>query len=438
MEAFKYALDKVNRKQGQFNDILNGVTLGGLGLDSCDSAVRTTYLAANIHNGETVISKNGTDISPADIIGYVAARESDQSRFLARVLKSLDVPQISYGSTSIELTDQVRYPMFARTVPIDDKQSDAILAFLDSYDLRYVQVLRSPTSYGELSSQVFLEKAAAKRVCVSHTVTFRDQGAVTKESATEAVANLLENPTSNVVVVFADIGYINEFLRAIKRNPDARGKFLFIGTVSWNRNEVLLEGVEDVAYGSVIFNVEKVDIPLFDRYLEKKTLTSERDNTWFKEYYEAIHNCLVTASEEIRIGGKAQCGIRHQNIVTSGNYLQDPDILHVTNAVYAAAFGVDHALRELCGQNYTGMCWQFRESDSRRRELMFEGALKARFQDEAFANFHFTEQRSGNKGYTLYSIEPTTASATYNYKDVSICREGNSDHLGIFMSHTCR
>ena len=40
LEAFNYAIEYVNNKTGPFNGKLNGVTLGGVGLDACQSATR--------------------------------------------------------------------------------------------------------------------------------------------------------------------------------------------------------------------------------------------------------------------------------------------------------------------------------------------------------------------------------------------------------------
>jgi ABC-type branched-subunit amino acid transport system substrate-binding protein len=52
------------------------------------------------------LTKNGEKIDPDDISAYIAGYSSDSSLYLARILKSLKIPQISYASTSIALSDQ--------------------------------------------------------------------------------------------------------------------------------------------------------------------------------------------------------------------------------------------------------------------------------------------------------------------------------------------
>lgn len=58
--------------------------------------------------------------------------------------------------------------------------------------------------------------------------------------------------------------------------------------------------------------------------------------------------------------------------------LQDPYVLYTVNAVYAAALGVDAALRKLCGDSYNGVCSNYRVS-STRSEPTLEGIKAARY-----------------------------------------------------------
>ena len=51
LEAFNYAIGVVNSKQGPFFGKLGGMSIGGLGLDACESATRASTLVSNIHAG---------------------------------------------------------------------------------------------------------------------------------------------------------------------------------------------------------------------------------------------------------------------------------------------------------------------------------------------------------------------------------------------------
>lgn len=51
LEAFNYAIGVVNSKQGVFSGKLGGLTIGGLGLDACESSTRASTLVSNVHAG---------------------------------------------------------------------------------------------------------------------------------------------------------------------------------------------------------------------------------------------------------------------------------------------------------------------------------------------------------------------------------------------------
>ncbi|KAJ8312619.1 hypothetical protein KUTeg_009992 [Tegillarca granosa] len=418
LEAFNYAINKVNDKSGPFANILKHVKLGGVGLDSCQSSIRTGYLVSNIHSGLTELSRNGFTLNPDDINAYIAGYSSDSSIYLARILKTLKIPQVSYASTSTELLDQDRYPYFIRSVPADDKQSMAMIEFFKKYNIKYVQVVHTSTNYGERGAKIFTEKAKENKICVAQVVPFPDNGTVTQESANDVISALLTRPMANTVIVFADQDYINEMFRAISRNPVAIGKFKFVGSDSWSNNMEAISGVEYLAEGSITLNLESSDLSDFDLYLGKKTPGNYPENPWFPEFYERMVDCYLTVPTRTRT---TQCPSIPENIVAQRNYVQDPGILHVINAVYAAAIGIDLALKSECGANYTTVCEKYKNSQG-RTDLLMNSILRARFTDSASKQFEFSTRREGNKGYQLYSItkKMTMGDVGYAYDKVGL------------------
>ncbi|XP_060605256.1 uncharacterized protein LOC132757830 isoform X2 [Ruditapes philippinarum] len=401
LEAFHFAINKVNDKSGQFANVLKNVKLGGIGLDACQSAVKGGYLVSNIHNGISVLQRDGNIINPDGIEAYIAAYSSDRSIYLARLLKTLKIPQISYGSSSISLLDQDRYPFFLRTVPADDRQAMGIMKFLRNYDIRYVQIVHTSDNYGEQAAKILNQLAEEQKVCVAQTVAFLPQSSVTVENANDVVLSLLKKPVANTVIVFADISFINELLQAVRRNPDARGKFKFIGSDTWANNHESIEGVEDIALHSVTLDLDVVDIREFDEYLSTKTPANYPENPWFPEYYEEIQNCYLTIPDT-RYPGR--CSATPKNIVTSRRYKQDTALIHVINAVYSAAYGLDLALREDCGEDYTNVCEAFKNRDG-RHEFVLDKIKQASFVDLSGQPFSFSDRGDGSKGYVLYSID---------------------------------
>lgn len=388
--------------------------LGGIGLDACQSAVKGGYLVSNIHNGLSVLQKDDTIIDPDSIETYIGTYSSGMSIYLARLLKSLKIPQIGFGATSVSLLDQDRYPYFIRTVPADDRQAMGIIKFLRNFDIRYVQVVHTADNYGEQGAEIFSKLAFEQKVCVAQTVSFLPQSVVTVENANDVILSLLKKPVANTVIVFADISYINEMLQAVRRNPDAHGKFRFIGSDTWANNPEPIDGVQDIALGSVTVDLDVVDIREFDNYLSTKTPANYPENPWFPEYYEEIQNCYLTIPKTKYPG---RCSATPKNIVTSRRYKQDTALVHVINAVYSAAYGLDLALREECGNNYTTVCEAFKNR-ANRREFVLEKIKLASFMDLSGQPFSFSDRGDGNKGYVFYSIDSSNVFG-YTYNTVS-------------------
>lgn len=64
------------------------------------------------------------------------------------------IPQISYASTSTELSDKSRFEYFSRVVPPDNYQAQAMAEIVKSFDWRYTSTVAVEGEYGEKVSRV--------------------------------------------------------------------------------------------------------------------------------------------------------------------------------------------------------------------------------------------------------------------------------------------
>ena len=63
LEAFNFAIEHINNRNGIFADRLRGITLGGVGIDSCQSPLRTSTLVSNIHSGTLPLSNGDEEVN---------------------------------------------------------------------------------------------------------------------------------------------------------------------------------------------------------------------------------------------------------------------------------------------------------------------------------------------------------------------------------------
>ncbi|KAH3880648.1 hypothetical protein DPMN_004569 [Dreissena polymorpha] len=69
------------------------------------------------------------------------------------------IPQISYASTSIDLSDKSRFEYFSRVVPPDSFQARAMVDVAASFGWNYVSTLADDGNYGERGVSAFEENA---------------------------------------------------------------------------------------------------------------------------------------------------------------------------------------------------------------------------------------------------------------------------------------
>ena len=67
------------------------------------------------------------------------------------------IPQISYASTGIELSDKERFGYFSRVVPPDTYQAQAMVDVVKTFGWKYVATLADEGNYGEKGIAAFEE-----------------------------------------------------------------------------------------------------------------------------------------------------------------------------------------------------------------------------------------------------------------------------------------
>jgi ABC-type branched-subunit amino acid transport system substrate-binding protein len=68
---------------------------------------------------------------------------------------TFQIPQISYASTSTELSDKNRFEYFSRVLPPDNFQAQAMVDVVKTFNWRYVSTIAAEGEYGEKVSRIF-------------------------------------------------------------------------------------------------------------------------------------------------------------------------------------------------------------------------------------------------------------------------------------------
>jgi ABC-type branched-subunit amino acid transport system substrate-binding protein len=149
MEAMLYAMDKINNR----TDILPGIKLGAIIYDTCRSPTITADKTKEFIKVTLQPKVNGSEFA-----GVIGAFKSGNSVLAANFLRVFRIPQISYGSLSVKLSNKNVFNYFLRTVPPDSFFAAALVKLLVRMGWSYVSIVYSTGTWPETGAQE-VEKA---------------------------------------------------------------------------------------------------------------------------------------------------------------------------------------------------------------------------------------------------------------------------------------
>ena len=149
MEGMLFAVEQVNADP----NILPNITLGARIYDTCQSKT----IAANV--AEEFIKMTLEEDAKSQLAGVVGASTSGVTETVANFLRVFQIPQISYDSTSISLSNKGLYSYLMRTVPPDSFQAQAIVDLCKAFGWNYVSTVNTHGAYGTKGIEEFWKAA---------------------------------------------------------------------------------------------------------------------------------------------------------------------------------------------------------------------------------------------------------------------------------------
>ncbi|KPP80164.1 hypothetical protein Z043_100201 [Scleropages formosus] len=188
------------------------------------------------------------------------------------------------------------------------------------------------------------------------------------------ILRLLETSNARAVIMFANEDDIRRILDAAKRNNQT-GHFLWVGSDSWGSKIAPVIQQEKVAEGAVTILPKRASVDAFDRYFRSRSLSNNRRNVWFAEFWEENFGCRL-GSHGKRPGSLKKCtGL--EKVGRDSSYEQEGKVQFVIDAVYAMAHALHRMHRDLCF-GYPGLCPRMANIDGKEllahiRAVRFNG-----------------------------------------------------------------
>ena len=335
MEAMLYALDAINNSTELLPELKVGFDLR----DTCSSETVGTEEALDIILSGGVLRSVGIESDcPSSLItsnstrntppsGVVGAASSGVSRSVASLLRLFSIPQISYSSTSTDLSDAERYDYFHRTISPDNLQTTAMVDFLLRMNWTYVTTIHSDDTYGSTGIESFNNYATQRSICIEKSFMFSDNSP--SQRYAEIATSLTNNTSSNVIVLFTLDIFARQVIEQVHRILSSPGgnfqrRFMWIASDAWARSSVIQEQYSSTVAGYIGFlPFTEEDLGFRDYYSTLTPATNVRNRAIFTEYYNSV------------------CSSCNDGPITSlPGYTQGTFIPLVIDAVYAFAYAV--------------------------------------------------------------------------------------------------
>ncbi|XP_033118208.1 metabotropic glutamate receptor 3-like [Anneissia japonica] len=351
LEGMLFALDLINAD----TKLLPGITLGARLYDTCR---RETYaleqtiemISQDLQQDSSMyVCPNGSAVRRADdqsgqsVTGVVGAASSSISQPVASILRLFQIPQISYASTSPELSDKMRFDYFLRVVPPDTFQSQAMFDIIKFMGWTYVSTVAEAGEYGENGIDAFINLTRNTGICISRSEVI-ERGA-TEAVYSRIVSYLAEDKKARVVVIFAQDDQIKGLLKASNNLTE---RFLWVASDGWGTKESIVEsGMVNSAVDAITVRPERFDVEGFNDYFLSLNPLNNSRNKWFKSFWEEQHSC----SFDVPGGSNNVTSCKDvTSIFTRENFVQEDKVAFVVDSVYAFAY----ALQNMSNNENTG------------------------------------------------------------------------------------
>ncbi|CAF3860928.1 unnamed protein product, partial [Rotaria magnacalcarata] len=295
LEAMLFALDVVNRRTSQLMSSLlarSKIRFGAIIYDSCDYETYAVERALNmlIPSINQCSSMDKRKQSPL-VAGVIGSASSIVSMAIADILRLAEIPQISYASTSTELSEKLRFRFFSRVVPPDTYQAEAVVSIIQFLNWTYVAVIKETGSYGERLTDDFKAKLKNKTICIAGelSVNIKDSN-----SYVRVIKELYEDERYRFVmgvVVFAQEDSVRQILNQTSSKNKFNGRWVFLGTDGWGKKWYPVENFGRAAINAITIAPKLYLISEFDEYFKNLTPSKNTRNPWFVEYWEETYKC---------------------------------------------------------------------------------------------------------------------------------------------------
>ncbi|OWR41061.1 metabotropic glutamate receptor 4 6 7 8 [Danaus plexippus plexippus] len=348
LETMLFTLDIINHKL----KLIPGVIIGAHILDDCDRDTYGLEMAVDFIKGsisnidDAEYACNATAMRKV-ISGVVGAASSVTSVQVANLLRLFKIPQVSFFSTSPELSNKARFEYFTRTIPSDLHQVRAMVEIVKKLGWSYVSIIYEESSYGIKAFEELEALLARNGICIAvKEKLVKDSGVADERAYDEIVQKLLTKPRARGAIIFGSDQEVAGVMRAVERG-NATGAFSWVGSDGWSARALVSDGNERAVEGTISVQPQANDVIGFKEYFLGLNVKNNRRNPWFVEFWEDHFQCRYPGSPKTPYNGQYERQCSGLERLTNKNTEFERQLQFVSDAVMAFAYAIRNVQYDL-------------------------------------------------------------------------------------------
>ncbi|XP_018371736.1 PREDICTED: uncharacterized protein LOC108766736 [Trachymyrmex cornetzi] len=403
LEAMLYTLDALNNRE-----IVPGVKIGAHILDDCDKDTYGLEMAVDFIKGS--ISNidgaeyhcNKTAVRKV-ISGVVGAASSVTSIQVANLLRLFKIPQVSFFSTSPELSNKQRFEYFSRTIPSDHYQVKAMVDIVLTMGWSYVSIIYEESNYGVKAFEELEELLGKYNICIAvKEKLVKDSGVAEEVAYDEIVSKLLTKPRARGCIIFGSDQEVAGVMRAVRRRK-ATGVFSWIGSDGWSARGLVSNGNEPEVEGTLSVQPQANPVKGFEEYFLNLTVENNRRNPWFVEFWEDHFKCQYPNAPRTPYNVNYTRNCTTKERLTKQNTAFEDQLQFVSDAVMAFAYAFRDMHTDLC-HGKAGLCDEMKPING---TLLLQYLRHVDFEGLSGDKFKFDKDGDGPARYNIIHFKQT-------------------------------
>ncbi|XP_054893948.1 G-protein coupled receptor family C group 6 member A-like isoform X2 [Poeciliopsis prolifica] len=326
-----YSIQEINKRMPR---LLPNLTLGYDIYDTCGDvglAIRATLqlLKSQSDPQRCLIPESiNSSLPEPETKVVIGERSSEVSIAVARVLALPSVTQISYASTSEQLSLKYKFPTFLRTVSSDKHQTQAIYELVKNFSWQTVAIVGSIDGYGKFGTDSLLQLFNDNNICVDFVEILPDAFDTKDFTTASDLLKRIENSTAEAIIIFTKEINVRIILEEVVKKKLSR---TWIASDTWSTSSTISEMTGIKSIGPVFgFIYRQKEVPGFHDYV---TSMFNGTSNNILSYYQVVTN---SSKDDM----KCNCADKTSSINCLYCYIDHDESYNIYLAVQVIAEGL--------------------------------------------------------------------------------------------------